>query len=63
MNAPKNRGVAILSFQNLCKQKMFINIAARFVEQYDFYSGSQIGTAAGKGSRGKIERPGLAAIT
>lgn len=59
LNAPKNRGVAILSFQNLCKQKMFINIAARFVEQYDFYSGSQIGTAAGKGSRGKIERPGL----
>ncbi len=59
LNAPKNRGVAILSFQNLCKQKMFINIDARFVQQYDFYSGSQIGTAAGKGSRGKIERPGL----
>jgi iron complex outermembrane receptor protein len=57
LNAPKNRGVAILSFQNLCKQKMFINIAARFVEQYDFYSGSQIGTAAGKGGRGKIPRP------
>ncbi|MEO7294205.1 MAG: TonB-dependent receptor, partial [Ginsengibacter sp.] len=59
LNAPKNRGVAILSFQNLCKQKMFINIAARSVQQYDFYSGIQIGTAAGKGSRGKIDRPGL----
>jgi len=59
LNAPKNRGVVILSFQNLCKQKMFINIAARIVQQYDFYSGIQIGTAAGKGSRGKIVRPGL----
>jgi outer membrane receptor for ferrienterochelin and colicins len=59
LNAPRNRGVAMLSFQNLCKQKMFINLDARFVQQYDFYSGSQIGTAAGKGSRGKIERPGL----
>jgi iron complex outermembrane receptor protein len=49
----------MLNFQNLCKEKLFINLSARFVEQYDFYSGSQIGTAAGNGSRGKIDRPGL----
>jgi len=56
LNAPKNRGVVILSFQNLCKQKMIVNISARFVEQYDFYSGNQIGTAEGKGKRGLVYR-------
>ena len=62
-NAPNHRGVAILSFQNLCKKRMFVNLAARFVEQYDFYSGSQIGTAAGEGKRGVIQRePPLAPI-
>ena len=62
LNAPKNRGLAILSFQNMCKQKLYVNIAARFVEQYDFYSGSQIGTKVGKGKRGIITRPGLTTI-
>ena len=33
---------------------MYINISARFVQQYDFYSGSQISTAAGKGMRGVV---------
>jgi outer membrane receptor for ferrienterochelin and colicins len=54
LNAPKNRGVVSLSFQNLCKQKIFVNVAARFVQQYDFYSGGQIGTEVGQGSRGKV---------
>ena len=54
LNAPNNRGVAVLSFQNLCNQRMFINVAARFVQQYDFYSGNQIGTEAGEGKRGKV---------
>ena len=54
LNAPKNRGVIILNFKNLCKEKLFINLSARFVEQYDFYSASQIGTEAGRGSRGKV---------
>jgi iron complex outermembrane receptor protein len=54
LNAPNNRGVAILSFQNLCNQRMSISIAARFVQQYDFYSGNQIGTEAGEGKRGKV---------
>jgi iron complex outermembrane receptor protein len=59
LNAPKNRGVIILKFENLYKQKMFFNLSARFVEKYDFYSGNQIGTAAGMGSRGRIDRPVL----
>ncbi|HEX6848179.1 MAG TPA: TonB-dependent receptor [Chitinophagaceae bacterium] len=54
LNAPRHRGVAIVSFQNLYKQKLYASIAARFTESYDFYSGSQIGTANGKGSQGKI---------
>jgi iron complex outermembrane receptor protein len=54
LNAPNNRGVIILNFQNLCKGRMFINMSARFVEQYDFYSSSQIGTETGEGSRGKV---------
>lgn len=58
LNAPKHRGLVALSFQNLCKEKLFINLSARYVEQYDFYSASQIGTAKGKGKRGTIERPG-----
>lgn len=62
LNAPKNRAVAILSFQNLCKQSMFVNLSARFVQQYDFYSGSQIGTEAGKGRRGQVPRPPLPPI-
>jgi len=54
LNAPKNKGAIILNFQDLCKKKMFINILTRLVQQYDFYSGNQIGTEAGKGSRGKV---------
>jgi len=54
VNASKNKVVAILGLQNLCKQKMFVNISARFTEQYDFYTGNHIGTEAGKGKRGKV---------
>ena len=56
MNAPNNRGLVMLSFQNLCKKKLFVNLSARFVQHYDFYSGSQIGTKAGEGQRGVVER-------
>jgi len=59
LNAPQHRGVAILNFQNLCKQKMFISFAARFTGQYDFYSGNQIGTEAGEGKRGIVYRGNL----
>jgi outer membrane receptor for ferrienterochelin and colicins len=54
LNVPNHRGLVALSLQNLCKQKMFFNVSARALEQYDFYSGSQIGTEAGKGSRGRV---------
>ena len=54
LNAPKNRGVFMINFQNLCRNRLFINLSARYVEQYDFYSASQIGTSAGKGTRGNV---------
>lgn len=57
LNAPRNRGALLLNFQNLFKEKLFFNVAVRFVQQYDFYSGNQIGTEAGKGKRGMIIRP------
>jgi iron complex outermembrane receptor protein len=49
LNSPSNRLIAILNFQNLCKQKMFVNLSARYISQYDFYSGGQISTKAGEG--------------
>jgi iron complex outermembrane receptor protein len=58
LNAPKNRGALLFNFQNLVKGKLVANITVRYVQQYDFYSGSQIGTVAGKGKRGIITRPG-----
>ena len=54
LNAASNRALVILSLKNLCKQKMFINLSARYVAQYDFYSGNQISTAAGEGKRGVV---------
>ena len=33
---------------------MFVNISTRLVQQYDVYNGTQIGTEAGKGWRGKV---------
>jgi len=63
LNAPKNRGAATLSFQNLLKQRAFVNISTRLVQEYDFYSGSQLGTAEGKGKRGVIyQGPNVKAI-
>ena len=62
LNAPQHKGVAILNFQNLCKQRMFLTIAARFTEQYDFYSGNQISTEAGEGKRGIVYRDTLPPI-
>ena len=54
LNAPKNRLSATLSFQNIVNGKMFLNLSARTMNKYDFYSGSQIGTAAGEGKRGSV---------
>ena len=49
LNSPSNRIIAILDFQNLCKQRMFVNLSARYISQYDLYSGTYISTIAGKG--------------
>lgn len=54
LNAPKNRLAATLSFANLMNKKLFVNVSARWVEQFDFYSGSQIATEAGAGKRGVV---------
>lgn len=58
LNAPQNRVIAMLSFARVFHERLHFNLATRYLDEYDFYSGAQIGTAAGKGSRGKIERPG-----
>ncbi len=54
LNAPANRFSTTLSFQNMAKGKMFLNISMRWVESYDLYSGNQIGTKVGAGSRGVV---------
>jgi outer membrane receptor for ferrienterochelin and colicins len=61
LNAPNHRGVAIVNFKNLCKQKVFANISARFTQQYDFYTGNQVSTSAGEGRRGIVYRGSLPA--
>ncbi|MGI8600627.1 MAG: TonB-dependent receptor [Chitinophagaceae bacterium] len=58
LNSPRNSVVASLNFENLIKQKAFVNIAFRYVEEYDFYSGFQISTKAGEGKWGAITTPG-----
>ena len=54
LNAPANRFSTTLSFQNMAKGKMFLNISMRWVESYDLYSGNQIGTKVGAGRRGVV---------
>jgi iron complex outermembrane receptor protein len=44
----------------LANGKAFLNLSLRWVESFDFYSGNQIGTAAGKGKRGVVLGPTLA---
>lgn len=56
LNSPKNRLTVSLNFENLIRQKAFINISARYVEKYDFYSGFQISTKAGEGAWGIVLR-------
>lgn len=60
LNAAKNRFSTSLSFTNLANGKAFLNLSLRWVESFDFYSGNQIGTAAGKGKRGVVLGPTLA---
>ncbi|RIA09708.1 iron complex outermembrane receptor protein [Flavobacteriaceae bacterium MAR_2010_72] len=51
INVPNHRGVAMLTIQNLCKDRLELSFGARVVQKYDFYSGSQVGSAEGKGTR------------
>jgi hypothetical protein len=44
------RALLALIYRISSGKKMFINISTRFVQQYDFYSGLQIGTEAGEGT-------------
>ena len=58
LNAPHHKGALILNGQNLLKEKLFAGLTIRYVQQYEFYSGNQVGTESGKGKRGVISRPG-----
>ncbi|MFC4722174.1 TonB-dependent receptor plug domain-containing protein [Geojedonia litorea] len=51
INAPNHRAVALLTVQNLCKQRLALTFGSRVVQKYDFYSGSQVGSAEGAGTR------------
>ena len=53
-NAPKQRMIVQLGIKRLYQKKIDLNISVRYTEQYDFYSGNQIGTKEGEGSRGQV---------
>jgi iron complex outermembrane receptor protein len=46
-----------LQVDRILNKRWNATVSARFVEQYDFYSGSQIGTKDGKGKRGFVLGP------
>lgn len=54
LNAAAHRAVVILGLQNLYKGRMFATFSARYTSAYDFFSGNQISTGAGKGKRGIV---------
>lgn len=54
LNAATHRAVVIFGLQNLYKEKIFVSLSARYTSAYDFFSGNQISTAAGKGKRGVV---------
>jgi len=51
INAPNHRGMALLTIENLCKDRLDLSFGARLVQKYDFYSGSQVGSSEGEGTR------------
>lgn len=51
LNAPNHRGVALLTVDNLFKQRLALTLATRFVQKYDFFSGNQVGSTDGAGTR------------
>jgi len=54
LNAPHHKASASLLFTNLLKDKFHFMLGARYVQQYDFYSGQQIGTSEGEGKKGNV---------
>jgi outer membrane receptor protein involved in Fe transport len=55
LNAPHHRGSASLLFTNMLKDKFHFMLGTRYVQQYDFYSGNQIGTEEGEGKKGMVK--------
>jgi iron complex outermembrane receptor protein len=51
INAPNHRGVALLTVEDLFKERLNLSLGARIVQTYDFYSGNQVGSAKGAGTR------------
>jgi iron complex outermembrane receptor protein len=51
INAPNHRGMASVRLTDLLKKRLALSLGARIVQQYDFYSGNQVGSAAGEGTR------------
>lgn len=51
INAPNHRGAAILTVQDLLKERLSLSFGSRTVQKYDFYSGNQVGSEEGKGTR------------
>lgn len=51
LNAPNHRGLALLRIENLLKDHLMLSMGARLVQKYDFYSGNQVGSSEGAGTR------------
>jgi len=51
INAPNNKVIAQLTVQNLCKNRLSLSLGTRIVQKYDFYSGNQVGSSEGIGTR------------
>lgn len=50
LNSPTNRVIATLDIQNICKQKLTVNLSARYISQYDFYFGAEVSREKNAGS-------------
>lgn len=57
LNSPRNRLIIISNIEQLLSNQVFFNVAARYVERYDFYSGFQISSKAGERKWGEILTP------
>lgn len=51
INAPNHRGSARITVDNLLKKRLALSLGTRIVQEYDFYSGNQVGSAQGAGTR------------